>query len=435
MPLEAARPALSKFAKQLPAALKAGASPLTEAQWNAWIRSEDASIRRRLVQGEADTVTNLLRFGVTFTTEPRIDRESLAQFGSGGPVDAIASRRADALIKALAASSANSGLREIRSFLATQGFSFQTPQAREKLKKYLIANLAHMRDEFAEYRQKLKSGNIVEESTLYADRGISLDTNLWPDYALDLELSRMARDASLKPGQVRRVAIIGPGLDFANKELGEDYYPPQTIQPFAIMDSLIRLKLADPAAIEIVTLDISPRVNIHIARARKDAAAGEPYTLQLPWDSKVPRSKEYLDGFVPYWEALGASIGKPVSPIAPPTSIASEVRVRAVRVRPQSVLRVTPLDANIVFQRFQLAPAEKFDLIIGTNIFIYYDAFEQSLARANVSTLLRPGGYLLTNEFLNDSLTFGLPVVHRARVVASQSPLITDNIFCYQLRP
>ena len=40
---------------------------------------------------------------------------------------------------------------------------------------------------------------------------------------------------------------------------------------------------------------------------------------------------------------------------------------------------------------------ERFDLVIATNILIYYDVFEQSLALSNIARMLRPGGWLLTN--------------------------------------
>ena len=35
---------------------------------------------------------------------------------------------------------------------------------------------------------------------------------------------------------------------------------------------------------------------------------------------------------------------------------------------------------------------------IATNILLYYDVFEQSLAAANIARMLRPGGFLLTNN-------------------------------------
>jgi len=45
-----------------------------------------------------------------------------------------------------------------------------------------------------------------------------------------------------------------------------------------------------------------------------------------------------------------------------------------------------------------LAADDRFDLIVATNIFVYYDALDQGLALVNVSKMLRPGGFLLTNS-------------------------------------
>jgi chemotaxis methyl-accepting protein methylase len=51
-------------------------------------------------------------------------------------------------------------------------------------------------------------------------------------------------------------------------------------------------------------------------------------------------------------------------------------------------------NANIVTQRLD---GEPFDLIIATNVFIYYDVFEQALAMSNVEAMLKPGAFLLAN--------------------------------------
>ena len=58
-----------------------------------------------------------------------------------------------------------------------------------------------------------------------------------------------------------------------------------------------------------------------------------------------------------------------------------------------------PLDLNIVTQRLEpSSPGEPFDLVIATNILLYYDVFEQSLAAANIVRMLRPGGFFLSNN-------------------------------------
>jgi len=425
---------LDKMVADLPAPLK-DAHPLDANAWNAWVKNEDAEIRKRLERGEEDTLTNLLRFGVTYTKEYRIDREYLSSYGQSTLVDSFAQHRADDLIRALRSPSANPGMQEMRSFLKRKGFTLDTPADRVRAKKYLLANLARMRDEFNAYREKIKTAGPSEMSELYSDRGISLDTNLWPDFDLDQQLQRSIAAGVLQAGGIRRVAVVGPGLDFANKEVGNDYYPPQTTQPFAILDSLLRLRIADPSSLELVTLDISPLVNIHVQRIHAAALAGQPYTVQLPWNTTVPRAQDYLAGFNTYWQAWGGQIGAAVAPIPPPEATAGELKVRAVKIRSDIVSRVSPIDMNIVFQRASGPSDKRFDLIIATNIFIYYDAFEQSLARANLASMLKPGGLVLTNEMLADAVPSKLPELSRTNITLSTDPLITQTIYCYRREP
>lgn len=431
--LEAAKPVLQGMAGSLPPELKAAGPQLNSQTWAAWVQKEDADIRKRLDRGEEDTLTNLLRFGVTFTKEYPIDREYLSLYGHSTLVDSFAENRANDLIRALQSPSANEGMKEMRLWLEKKGFSFKTGSERARVKKYLLANLARERDEFNAYREKLRTADVTERSHLYAERGISLDTNLWPDYALDTALRQLLEKGLLKPGGVRRIAIVGPGLDFANKDYGNDFYPPQTIQPFAVMDSLARLGIADPKSLELFTLDISSNVNLHVQRAKKAALAGKSYTVQLPWNSAVPWSQEYLANFTKYWQALGDQIGTSTAPVAVPVPVARDVHVRAVTIRPPIVARITPLDMNVVFQRLPISkPDQQFDLIIGTNIFIYYGAFEQSLARANLSSMLRPGGFLLSNDFLADKVPSKLTEVQKTILKVSLQPEITEYVFCYQ---
>ncbi|HEX8872874.1 MAG TPA: hypothetical protein VF758_08915 [Candidatus Acidoferrum sp.] len=432
--LDAARPVLTQMANALPPALKTSA-PLDQKTWDAWVRAEDSEIRKRLERGEEDTLTNLLRFGVTYTKEYRIDREYLTHFGHSTLVDAFADTRANDLVRALSSPSSNPGWQEMRSFLERKGYSFATAAERARVKQYLLANLARMRDEFQAYREKIKKGGDSALPELYAERGISLDTNLWPDYDLERQLRSLLADGALQPGSIRRMAVVGPGLDFANKEAGNDYYPPQTTQPFALMDSLLRLRLADPTKLQVVTFDISPLVNIHLARVQKEGAAGKAQTVQLPWSTTVPREKQYLAGFIEYWKALGDQIGAEVRPIPPPAATAGELRLRAVKIRPEIAARVTPIDMNIVFQRQALPADQQFDLVVGTNIFLYYDAFEQSLARANLAAMVRPGGFVLTDDALAENVPAGLKLFARTSITISSEPLITQVIYSYRREP
>ena len=427
IPLESARPVLQTFASNLPPDLKAAGAQLDVQTWLSWVKTNDAKIRRRLVLGEEDTLTNLLRFGVTFTKEYRIEDEYLVKYGQSSLVDSFANTRAGDLIRAMAAPHPAPGIAEMRDFVQSQGYSFRTQADRAKVKKYLLGNLARERDEYMKYRAQKKDDSRFQ---LFQDRGISLDSNLWPDYALDLAFRKLAEKGLLQPGSVRRIAIIGPGLDFVNKEAGVDYYPPQTVQPFAVLDSLLRLGLADPFA-ELFTFDISPSVNSHVARIRRQGQQGAAYIVQLPWNTQRPMSEDYRAAFVAYWKSLGSKIGDPAVAIPVPAAVKG-TDTRALTIKPQIAARITPVDTNIVYQRPVLAPDQRFDLVIGTNIFVYYGTFEQALARTNISTMLRPGGLLLSNDKLPGIGPLQLHDVLDVEIVSSRNPLVRDTIFCYR---
>jgi hypothetical protein len=424
MPLDSARPVLQKMSSSDPAAPPQAVSP---ADWLAWLKQSDAQIRQRLDVGEEDSLTNLLRFGVTYTKEYRIDDDYLVLYGKSTLVNAFAENRANDLIKALAAPNRNQGFIEMRAFVEKKGYSLNSPEQRQKLKAYLLANLSRMQKDLLQAREQAKTNR----SQMFQNRGISLDSNLWPDYDLDLSLQTLLKQGMLKPGSIRRVAIVGPGLDFVNKQQGVDYYPPQTTQPFAVLDSLFRLGLAKPEDVELDTFDISSRVNLHIEIARKNAALGRGYTVQLPWFTEGRWSDDFRAKFTQYWQNLGAQIGQPVAAIPVPQE-ATGFTTKAVDVRPAIVSRVKPVDMNIVFQRLPLAPEQRFDLIIGTNIFLYYGGFEQALARANVAAMLKPGGYLLSNDKLEDTVPSGLEQISVTEIPMTGPPVITDYIYCYR---
>ena len=71
--------------------------------------------------------------------------------------------------------------------------------------------------------------------------------------------------------------------------------------------------------------------------------------------------------------------------------------VRTISIPPRVVLQIQPEDVDIVVQRLG---DRRFDLIIATNVFIYYELLDQALASANVEAMLKPGGFLLSNNAL-----------------------------------
>ena len=422
------QPVLQVMRGNLPKGLSESGT-VTASFWTDWAKTEDAEIRGRLERGEQDTLTNLLRFGVTYTKEYRIDDEYLLRYGQSSLVNAFAENRANDLIRAMSASNASEGFARMRAFLEKKGYSFKTPEERKKIRVYLLANLALMRDEVVRYTTEVQRGN---QSQLFQDRGISLDTNLWPDFLIHVHLANMLKTGLLSRGSVHRVAIVGPGLDFANKENGSDYYPLQTIQPLAVLDSLRQLGLAGPGRVEVYTLDISPDVNFHLARARKAAAAGATYTIQLPWDTGARQTPEYRQAFIQYWKQLGSSIGESVPPVGVPTLAAATTETRAVKIRPEFLLCMNPVDLNIVLQHLTLTPQEGFDLIIGTNIFIYFGTFEQALARKNMALMLKPGGFVLSNNELPGTPADRLRKSLKTSQIVARDPDRADYMFTYE---
>jgi hypothetical protein len=155
--------------------------------------------------------------------------------------------------------------------------------------------------------------------------------------------------------------------------------------------------LARANDLRISLFDLSPAVLDHVGRAVTLARSRQPYTIQLVLDRRRPWSREVLD----YWQRFGSQIGGNAQALALPPQLrqpANAVRTRAVRIRPEVVGLMDPLALNVVLQRAVLPPERAFDLVVGTNILIYYGEFEQALALSNVEAMLAPSGVFLTND-------------------------------------
>jgi len=453
-PYDEVKGILAALNSALPAEWKAAGRAQNDAAaakaWEAWAKKRDAEIRTRLAQGDADTLINLMLFGTSFTKQPRVTPDELFELAASGPAaagtpspallakGATLRARAEDLVRALAAPGRNERLQFGRRLVERLGMSLAGESGRAAARQYLLDNLRRVLREQAGYQQTLAAarqlGNTSEEfaerSKLYKQRGLSLDTSLKPDFALHASLKEMKKRGLIAAGaagsEIRRVAIVGPGLDFTDKDAGYDFYPPQTVQPFAVMDTLVRLGLARAEQLEVVTLDISPRVNEHIAAMRERARRGVGYVVQLPRDTKQAWKADLLE----YWKKFGEQIGAATTPAAAPAG--SGVAMRAVRVRAGVARRVEAVDLNIVLQRMELKPGEEFDLVIATNVFVYYDTLEQCLALGNVARMLRPGGFLLTNNALLELAGSKMKSVDYLTVVYSDREDDGDHIVWYR---
>ena len=384
-----------------PAELRAKSRAEIETGWPQWVSRRDAAVRARVQEGDDDSIINLLLFGTTFTRQPRVTENQLAgllvrQAGTGAtafvPSPLLRARIGD-FETALLSPGANERLQFARQVIERRGMNPSTEAGRATLRQYLEQRTSVVGSAVHSAALLDPSTALVDQLTLFKDRGLASDTAILIDYAIERALDETREEGLLKPGTVRRVAIVGPGLDFADKQEGYDFYPQQTIQPFALVDSLIRLGLASREGVQVTAFDLSPRVLQHLEAARERATSGASYSLVLPRKLDQAWSPEVLA----YWERFGDQIGTSTK-VAPPPSSAGPVTARGVLVRPSVTLSLHPRDLNIVVQRVEPAAEDQFDLVLATNILLYYDVFEQSLAMTNILRMLRPGGVFLSND-------------------------------------
>jgi hypothetical protein len=223
---------------------------------------------------------------------------------------------------------------------------------------------------------------------LYRARGLSTDTAVEAGYLVYLGLGVVK---ALEPNRrVRRVLIVGPGLDLAPRTALLEVGSPESYQPWAVIDALLALGLSRAGDLDVVAADINPRVVEHVRRSRV-----EPPTLTLVSEIRESETVRLTEEFRDYFARLGNAIGK-VETVGGATNgmldghLRKTVRVQAPAAR---ALRAEALD--VVTERLDEAP---FDLVIATNILPYFDDAELMLAMSSVAAMLAPGGVFLHNE-------------------------------------
>src|SRR4030095_13068624 len=109
--------------------------------------------------------------------------------------------------------------------------------------------------EFVAQRSEQPSTAVAE---LYRTRGLSTDTAVEAGYVVYLGLGVLK---ALEPDRrIRRVLIVGPGMDLAPRTGLVEEGPPESYQPWAVIDALLSLGLARADNREIVGAAINPRV-------------------------------------------------------------------------------------------------------------------------------------------------------------------------------
>jgi hypothetical protein len=260
---------------------------------------------------------------------------------------------------------------------------------------------------------------------LYRTRGLSTDTAVEAGYLVHQGLGILK---GLAPDRrIRRVLIVGPGLDLAPRTGLIEEGPPESYQPWAVIDALLSLGLARIDDLQVVAADINPRVVSHLRRSRERAPVLTLVSGIAETDT-VKFSVDYRD----YFGSLGRAVGaiEPAPDGGEQGSLRKRVRVRAGVAR---VLQPEQLDA--ITERLEGLP---FDLVVATNILPYFGEVELMLAMSNVAAMLAPGGVFLHNEprpslgAITDAV--GLPFEQaRLAIIATISggPPLVDRVYLH----
>ena len=405
-------------------------------------RVHDTNVQR-VVEGDLDHLVFYFLQSAAFTKLPPIepalsakllvdglsdsDRQAFlgAAQSAAPPLPAAVRARIAAFVGAL-----DGGSHDERLAFFQKLVQARVPERRQRQaalgREYLRAMRFVYEKEFVAQRSGRATEDVAE---LYRTRGLSTDTAVEAGFLVHEGLGILkALDGGRR---IRRVLLVGPGLDLAPRTALADERPPESYQPWAVIDALVALGLSNLEELEMVAADINPRVVDHLRRRASTSPALTLISEIQPTDT-ITLSAEYRE----YFTGLGSRIGE-TAPRAAATAAEDDKLRKTVRIRPAAAraLRVEALD--IVTERLTGPP---FDLVIATNILPYFGDRELMMALSNVSGMLAPGGAFVHNEarpaLAEITRAVGLPVEQSrhaiiATVRGSATPLF-DSVWLHR---
>ena len=419
-------------------------SGLAASSFDSYVARTHAENLRRVREGDLDHLVFYLLQSTRFTPlapiEPALSARTLVesldplqrdQFLNKSkldvaPVPAAVRARIAALERVLAKPGDDARLRYFRDLLLEA-----VPKGADKnavlVSEYLRAMRFVYQKEFVAQRSERPADAVAD---LYRTRGLSTDTAVEAGYLVYLGLA-VAKGLQLDR-RIRRVLIVGPGMDLAPRTGFRDT-PPESYQPWAVIDALVSTGLASLDDLEVTAADINPRVVAHLR-----SSVASPPTLHLTTEIAAKDGVSFSRDYREYFDGLGARLTMPARAPGVTENAAGRLE-KSVRVAAAaaSVLRAEPLD--IVTERLSGSP---FDLVIATNILPYFDDQQLALAVSNIAAMLAPGGLFLHNEarpILGElSAAFGLPFEQSrhaviATVTGAPAPLF-DSVFLHVRR-
>ena len=387
---------------------------LTPATFDAYVTRTHGENLRRVREGDLDHLVFYLlqstRLSGAEPIEPALSakslvlgldadsREAFLRGGKPAGLQAPAAVRAriGALLKAIERPGSDARLQYFRS-LVTTAFPDAGQRDEELTAEYFRVIRFVYEKEFVAQGAPSPAAAVAD---LYRSRGLSTDTAVEAGYVVQLGLGVIK---GLQPDRrIRRVLIVGPGLDLAPRT-GFLEATPESYQPWAVIDALVAAGLSSLDDLAVTAADINPRVVQHLAAARRS-----PPVLSLVTGIAEAGGVAFSPDYREYFGRLGSRVA--AATLEPPQTDAGKHLRKSVPVSAAAaaVLRAETLD--IVTERLDAAP---FDLVIATNILPYFDDQQLVLTTANIAAMLAPRGVFLHNEprpILGDFTTaLGLP--------------------------
>ncbi|MBI4902956.1 MAG: hypothetical protein HY820_04925 [Acidobacteria bacterium] len=348
---------------------------------------------QRLHDGEWDHIIYYVLQSTRFTNLPPIEPALSAKaWKEAGSIPHVVARRMSAFLTAKPATERHTAM---RSMVQTAG---QLRAQYERAMQFLY-------DKEWAPRSKLGAALRDHVAALYQTRGHSSDTNLSATYGVHTGLTVIRSMAP--PNSIRRVLLIGPGLDWSPRTALNEDAPPQSYQPYALADSLVRLGLARTTSLRIDCVDVNPRVVDHI---NTFAQGARQLLLRYP---------RIDDDWNAYFDGLGKATGKRTGDTLE-AGKAAAASIRALRM-------------NILTER---TAAASYDLAVATNVLLYFDDHQLGLAMANTAHALRAGGFFLHNELRPAieqwSRELDLPTVHARTVRIDPTRELHDGVVIHR---
>ncbi len=108
--------------------------------------------------------------------------------------------------------------------------------------------------------------------------------------------------------------------------------------------------------------------------------------------------------------------------------------MRAVTIRPRYAAQMRSFDMNVVTQTLDFLEGQGFDLVVATNVLVYYDLFQQALAMSSIAHMMNHEGIFLANHALPAQHAQALEYLGRRTVAYTPSGAYGDDVVVYRRR-